>query len=76
MTLIRVDLPAPLSPMSPTISLRPMAMSMSRNAWTAPKNFCTPSIRTIEAKPAASGAIPLPPAGNRSTRDVSSYDMR
>ncbi len=40
-TLIRVDLPAPLSPMRPTISLRPIAMSMSRSAWTAPKNFWT-----------------------------------
>ena len=29
-TLISVDLPAPLSPISPTISLRPMASEMSR----------------------------------------------
>ena len=47
MTLISVDLPAPLSPIRPTISLRPMARSMSRSACTAPKYFCTPSRRTI-----------------------------
>ena len=46
-TLISVDLPAPLSPISPTISLRPTAKSMSRSAWIAPKNFCTPSSRTM-----------------------------
>src|SRR5262249_13036322 len=50
MTLISVDLPAPLSPMSPTISLRPIERSMSRSACTAPKYFCTPSRRTMDAK--------------------------
>ena len=68
-TLIRVDLPAPLSPMSPTISLRPMAMSMSRRAWTAPKYFCTPSMRTIEAK-SGRGRILDPSAGNPATSAV------
>ena len=45
-TLISVDLPAPLSPIRPTISLRPMARLMSLSAWIGPKNFCTPSSRT------------------------------
>src|SRR5271156_5012120 len=45
--LISVDLPAPLSPIRPTISLRPIARSMSYSARTGPKNFCTPSRRTI-----------------------------
>ena len=38
-TLISVDLPAPLSPIRPTISFRPMASEMSRSACTAPKYF-------------------------------------
>src|SRR5271165_3233819 len=60
-TLMRVDLPAPLSPISPTISLRPIVRSISRNACTAPKNFCTASMRTIEAKSGGAGAIVSPP---------------
>ena len=59
MTLISVDLPAPLSPMSPTISLRPTERSMSRSACTAPKYFCTPSRRTMDAKSPA-GVIAFP----------------
>ena len=65
MTLIRVDLPAPLSPMSPTISLRPIVRSMSRSACTAPKNFCTASNRTIESKSGVAGVIVSPPRGRR-----------
>ena len=42
MTLISVDLPAPLSPISPTISLRPMAMSMSQARARRPNNFARP----------------------------------
>ncbi len=45
--LISVDLPAPLSPIRPTISLRPIVRSMSCSARTGPKNFCTPSRRTM-----------------------------
>src|ERR1700727_2193107 len=56
-TLIRVDLPAPLSPMSPTISLRPMAILMSRSACTAPKCFWTPSMRTMDAKSPSAAII-------------------
>ena len=50
-TLISVDLPAPLSPIRPTISLRPIARLMFLSACTAPKYFCTPSRRTIFWKP-------------------------
>ena len=54
MVLISVDLPAPLSPIRPTISLRPILRSMLRRAWTAPKYFCTPSSLTMfERAPAA-----------------------
>ena len=45
-TLISVDFPAPLSPIRPTISFRPMARLMSLSAWIGPKNFWTPSSRT------------------------------
>src|SRR5215213_1850258 len=45
--LISVDLPAPLSPISPTISFRPIVRLMFFNAWIAPKYFCTFSSRTM-----------------------------
>src|SRR5688572_2580114 len=47
MTLISVDLPAPLSPMRPTISFRPIDSVTLRRAWTAPKYFSTFSSRTM-----------------------------
>ena len=56
-TLISVDLPAPLSPISPTISLRPMASETSRSACTAPKDFCTFSSRTMCLKSACSRRV-------------------
>src|SRR5665213_3221135 len=45
-TLIRVDLPAPLSPRSPTISLSRTVKVTSSSAWTRPKNLVMCSIRT------------------------------
>src|SRR5271156_2256864 len=68
MSLISVDLPAPLSPMRPTISLRPMERSMSRSACTAPKYFCTPSRRTMDANSPAAGVIAFPSRKNPPTK--------
>ena len=48
-TLISVDLPAPLSPIRPTISFLPIESEISRSACTAPKYFCTCSRRTIDS---------------------------
>ena len=39
---MRVDLPAPLSPISPTISFLPTAKSMSRSAWIGAEEFLHP----------------------------------
>ena len=54
-TLISVDFPAPLSPISPTVSFLPTEKSISRSAWIAPKNFCTPSRRTMCRKSVSAG---------------------
>ena len=58
-TLISVDLPAPLSPTRPTISLRPMESEMSCSACTAPKYFSTCSSRTIDGVVAVVAASAL-----------------
>src|SRR5262249_20666306 len=50
MVLISVDLPAPLSPMRPTISLQPTDRLTFLSACTAPKYFCTSTKRTIFEK--------------------------
>src|SRR5262245_66250742 len=61
MVFIRVDLPAPLSPTSPTTSPGSTAKVTPRSACTAPKFFCTPwsSSRLIRASPLAPLAIHL-----------------
>src|SRR5689334_22390740 len=50
MVLIRVDLPAPLSPIRQTISFLPIARLMFLSACTAPKNFWTSTRRTMWSK--------------------------
>src|SRR3954471_12106183 len=47
MILISVDFPAPLSPIKPTISLRPTAKSTCDSACTRPKVMSTRSRRTM-----------------------------
>src|SRR5687767_5628241 len=54
-TLISVDFPAPLSPIRPTISLRPMVSEMSLRARIAPKYFWTFSSRTMSRKSPLAG---------------------
>src|SRR5512143_2956095 len=48
-TLISVDLPAPLSPSSPTISLWLTVKVTSLSAWTRPKHLLICSMRTSSA---------------------------
>src|SRR5689334_16108804 len=50
-TFIRVDLPAPLWPTSPTHSPAPTARSTPSSARTAPKCFSTPSSRAMRGDP-------------------------
>src|SRR5215467_1660779 len=47
MILIRVDFPAPLSPISPTISLRPTSKSICESACTRSNVISTRSRRTM-----------------------------
>src|ERR1700761_7727602 len=53
MILINVDLPAPLSPSSPSTSPLPRCRSMFFSAVTGPKRLATPSTRSTSSDTAA-----------------------
>src|SRR4051794_23851412 len=57
MILISVDLPAPLSPSSPSTSPLPRCRSMLRNAVTGPKRLLTPSTRRTSCPVAAPAVV-------------------
>src|SRR5262249_3746288 len=63
MILMRVDLPAPLSPRRPTTSPEPSRKSTSWRTWTPPKDFATPrSSRRSGAGEEGWRALSRPPA--------------
>src|SRR5699024_15632 len=75
MTLIRVDLPAPLSPTRPTTSPRPTVRWMSVRAWTAPNRLLMPrSSSTGSLSPP--GARDAAGAGSGVSDVICSYSSR
>src|SRR3954464_13117002 len=58
MILISVDLPAPLSPSSPSTSPLPRCRSMFFSAVTGPKRFDTPSTRRTSSRICSDTAPP------------------
>src|SRR5437870_3389754 len=76
MILISVDLPAPLSPSTPTISFRPTRKSIPWSACTSPNVFEIPVSLNRSGASTASGSrwlIALRPAGGAPGRVTLSY---
>src|SRR3954453_22813609 len=68
MIFINVDLPAPLSPSSPSTSPRRRCRLMSRSAVTGPKRLATCSTRSTSSA-AVAGATSRPPSTGWSAPD-------
>src|SRR3954471_16283498 len=74
MILIRVDLPAPLSPSSPSTSPLPRRRSMLRSAVTGPKCLATPSTRSTSSDAAATAHPPHVDVDHHRAQDGDAQD--
>src|SRR3954453_15682827 len=72
--LIRVDLPAPLSPSSPSTSPLPRGRALLRSAVTGPKRLATPPTRRTSSDAAATARPPHVDVDHHRHQDSSAQD--